>query len=92
MNVRLGIDLGGTFIKAGIVDSSYKILYRLRHPAGPAAIAMVVPISRYPGLGGLGAGAEVGFENVFKRPRSCYTHIALEDKARAIGRLAGVGG
>ncbi len=34
MNVRLGIDLGGTFIKAGVVDSSHKILYHLQHPAG----------------------------------------------------------
>jgi len=34
MNVRLGIDLGGTFIKAGIIDSSYKILYRLQQTAG----------------------------------------------------------
>jgi len=34
MNVRLGIDLGGTFIKAGIVDSSFKILYHMQQPAG----------------------------------------------------------
>ena len=34
MNVRLGIDLGGTFIKAGIINSSCKILYRLQYPAG----------------------------------------------------------
>ncbi|MCP4580180.1 MAG: ROK family protein [candidate division Zixibacteria bacterium] len=34
MKVRLGIDLGGTFIKAGIIDESFKIIYRFKHPAG----------------------------------------------------------
>lgn len=32
MNVRLGIDLGGTFIKAGIVDKKAKILASFKYP------------------------------------------------------------
>ena len=31
--VRLGIDLGGSFIKAGIIDDSYKILHRVATPS-----------------------------------------------------------
>jgi glucokinase len=33
MKVRLGIDLGGSFIKAGILDDNFKILYRLQIPS-----------------------------------------------------------
>lgn len=32
MKVRLGIDIGGTFIKAGIVSNSYKVLHNLKIP------------------------------------------------------------
>jgi len=33
MRVRLGIDLGGSFIKAGIIDERYKVLHRLEIPS-----------------------------------------------------------
>jgi glucokinase len=42
MKVRLGIDLGGTFIKAGIIDKDYNIVASLKHPSeadkGPKAV------------------------------------------------------
>jgi glucokinase len=42
MNVRLGIDLGGTFIKAGIIDTDSKILAKIKYPSaandGPDAV------------------------------------------------------
>jgi glucokinase len=34
MNVRLGIDLGGSFIKAGIISDSFKVLHRLEVQSG----------------------------------------------------------
>jgi glucokinase len=33
MKVRLGIDLGGTFIKAGVIDTDSKILAKFKHPS-----------------------------------------------------------
>jgi glucokinase len=33
MKVRLGIDLGGTFIKAGIINDDFKIVTNFRHPS-----------------------------------------------------------
>lgn len=34
MKVRLGIDLGGSFIKAGIVTQAFRVLHRLEVPSG----------------------------------------------------------
>ncbi|MCD6162516.1 MAG: ROK family protein [candidate division Zixibacteria bacterium] len=42
MKVRLGIDLGGTFIKAGIVSEHYKVLYNFKVPSGAESGNQVV--------------------------------------------------
>ena len=42
MKVRIGIDLGGSFIKAGIIDDKYKVLYRLEVPSEGEAGARAV--------------------------------------------------
>ena len=42
MNVRLGIDLGGSFIKAGVLDNSNHILHRLQIPSGAISGAEAV--------------------------------------------------
>ena len=34
MQYRIGIDMGGTAIKAGIVDENYQVVYRHSRPTG----------------------------------------------------------
>jgi len=42
MKVKLGIDLGGSFIKAGIIDDSCKVIHRLEIPSEAEAGARAV--------------------------------------------------
>ena len=59
--LRLGVDVGGTFIKAGVVDESYAILHKVSVPTGGAAgyEAMVEKIAHAAELAAREAGVAV---------------------------------
>ena len=60
--LRLGVDVGGTFIKAGVVDESYAILHKVSVPTGSDAgyEAAVRNIARAAQLAAREAGVTVG--------------------------------
>jgi glucokinase len=45
MKVRLGIDLGGSFIKAGILGNSDRVLYRVQIPSGAGSGVQAVKLN-----------------------------------------------
>ena len=65
--LRLGVDVGGTFIKAGVVDESYAILHKVSVPTGGDGgfQTVVQNIARVAELAAQEAGLAVGdFESV----------------------------
>ena len=65
--LRLGVDVGGTFIKAGVVDESYTILHKVSVPTGGDGgfQTVVQNIARVAELAAQEAGLAVGdFESV----------------------------
>ena len=95
--LRLGVDVGGTFIKAGVVDENYNILHKISVPTGGDAVyqKLVENIAHAAELAAREAGVDIneiasvgiGIPGLLN-PKTGVVVLALQDSCPVVGEAS----